>query len=147
MPFQRLLPSHEDLVMLRDKEKLSNREIAERYGVTAKSVSRAITRGPKNANGEYINSPPLPRGERLTDWVKKDLIYGEIIDFMRGYGKNIDETTRALQLPYPVVMNVLSPTCKKIRRQTAHQIVNAVMRYERRHGDPPDLYSEYPENR
>lgn len=136
MPYPAKLPGYEvvhDLV----EQGVSADQIAIMYGAHPKSVKRLLQRG-RAANGEARPRPVRKDRFPKDDLVNGLLIYGEIYDFMNGWGVSREATAKSLRLEHEVIDHVLANKHGMIERNLAHRVVGAVMSYERRHGVPPD---------
>ncbi len=142
MAYPKKLPDAHTLTELRDNG-VTNAEIASQYGVTSKSVSRAMQTAMKRREGVLrpAESATVLEPESGDDLVDKTLIYGELFDFMRGYDMSVVRMAMVLQIELATLRQILSGRNDRIKRSVAHRIVKAIMAYERRYGDPPDLYA------
>ncbi len=141
MSFPRKLPDLATLAKLRERGE-SNQQIADKYGVTAKSVSRAMHRARESARvlDRHADEDEPGSPQSGDDLVDKRLIYGELFDFMHGYDMTVMQMAMALQIETGTLRQILNSDNNRIRRSTAHRVVNAVMKYESMYGDPPDRY-------
>ncbi len=121
------------------------KEIADRFGVSSRFVSRSYQEGLQSINTDDLKEISFKTYDKVDlppsiDLVKKDLIFGEIVDFLNGYDMSVSEMSASTGLKQKMIEHVLDDCVQHITRYVATTIVKAVMKYESSYGDPPDKF-------